>query len=139
MKFSSAIGIKTAISDNNKLELEQAVFDEFSRISDRCIKNRNDVRCESITASFGSILRNDTTFVSVTQRKSSDGYNIVADTEYKPSIFFWIFFVVDILLIETIVGFIFGMGVTLGLYFYNKNIVAGEIDKALLNIKNQIE
>lgn len=139
MKFSSSVSIKSLVDDCNETELRQLVSDEFANISEHCIQMKNKVRCESINASFGSILRNDITIVSVSPRKKSDGYNITADTEYKPSVFFWIFFAIDILLIETIIGFILGMGITLGLYFYNKKIVVDEIDKALKNLKNQIE
>ena len=139
MKFSSTISIKTAISDECASELQQTISDEFLRISDKCFQNKSALYCESINASFGSILRNDVTVVSMTPRRKEDGYNVFAETEYKPSGFFWIFFVIDILLIETIIGFILGMGITLGLYFYNKKIVADEIENALKNIKKQIE
>ena len=139
MKFSSSISIKSPISDEFAAELEQSISDEFSRISDKCLPIKTEFRCDSINASFGSILRNDVTIVSYTPRKKDDGYNITATTEYKPSGFFWFFFIVDILLIETIIGFILGMGITLGLYFYNKKIVVDEIEKALKNIKNQVE
>ena len=139
MKFSSSISIKSPISDEYAAELNTAISDEFSRISDKSFYVRTKFRCESINASFGSILRNDVTVVSFSPRKKADGYNIVAETEFKPSGFFWVFFVIDILLIETIIGFILGMGITLGLYFYNKKIVVEEIEKAMKNIKNQVE
>lgn len=139
MKFSSSISIKSLISDLQTTELEQAISEEFSRISNSCIQIKKNFRCESINASFGSILRNDVTIVSLVPRKKEDGYNIIAETEYKPSGFFWIFFVIDIILIETIIGFVVGMGITLGLYFYNKKIVVEETEKALQNIKNQME
>lgn len=139
MKFSSSVSIKSLVYDCNEIELRHLVSDEFAKISERCIQIKDKVRCESINASFGSILRNDITIVTISARKKFDGYNITADTEYKPSVFFWIFFAIDILLIETIIGFILGMGITLGLYYYNKKVVVDEIDKALRNLKNQIE
>ena len=139
MNFSSSISVKSPVTDACEAELNELIFDEFNRISDCCTNTRNGIRCDSINASFGSILRKDSTTVSIQTRKKADGYNITANTEYKPSVFFWIFFIIDILLIETIIGFILGMGVTLGLYFYNKKLVVNEIENVLKNIKNQIE
>jgi hypothetical protein len=139
MKFSSAVSVKFPVSDAYEAELNELIFNEFNRISDCCTNTGNGIRCDSINASFGSILRKDSTIVSIQVRKQADGYNIIANTEYKPSGFFWVFFIIDILLIETIIGFVFGMGVTLGLYFYNKKLVVSEIENALKNIKNQTE
>ena len=139
MKFSSSISVKSPVTDACEAELNELIFNEFNRISECCTNTRNGIRCDSINASFGSILRKDSTIVSIQARKKADGYNIIANTEYKPSGFFWIFFVIDILLIETIIGFILGMGVTLGLYFYNKKLVVNEIENVLKNIKNQTE
>ena len=139
MNFSSSISVKSPVTDACEAELNELIFNEFNRISECCTNTRNGIRCDSINASFGSILRKDSTTVSIQTRKKADGYNITANTEYKPSVFFWIFFIIDILLIETIIGFILGMGVTLGLYFYNKKLVVNEIENVLKNIKNQIE
>ena len=54
-------------------------------------------------------------------------------------IWFWIFFTIDILLVETIIGFVVGMGVTLGLYFYHKKIVSESLSEALKNAAREIE
>lgn len=139
MKLSFAEKIKTTVCEEKENEIKVLLFEEFRRISDNCIEDQKYLNCSSINASFGSILRNDSTIITMKARKKQDGYNIVADTEYKPSGFFWIFFVIDILLIETIIGFVLGMGITLGLYFYNKKLVAEGIETALRNVKNQIE
>ena len=139
MKFSSSISVKSPVSDVCETELKELIFNEFNRISDCCTNVPNAIRCDLINASFGSILRTDSTIISIQARKKADGYNIIANTEYKPSGFFWIFFIIDILLIETVIGFVLGMGVTLGLYFYNKKLVVSEIENALKNIKNQTE
>ncbi|MBE6404980.1 MAG: hypothetical protein E7040_03055 [Lentisphaerae bacterium] len=139
MKLSFAEKINTPVCEEKENEIKVLLFEEFRRISDNCIDGQKYLNCSSINASFGSILRNDSTIITMKARKKQDGYNIVADTEYKPSGFFWIFFVIDILLIETIIGFVLGMGITLGLYFYNKKLVAEGIETALRNVKNQIE
>ena len=106
MKFSSTVSVKSLVSDVYEAELNELIFNEFNRISECCTNTLNGIRCDSINASFGSILRKDSTIVSIQARKKADGYNIIANTEYKPSGFFWIFFIIDLLLIETIIGFI---------------------------------
>ena len=88
MNFSSSISVKSPVTDACEAELNELIFDEFNRISDCCTNTRNGIRCDSINASFGSILRKDSTTVSIQTRKKADGYNITANTEYKPSVFF---------------------------------------------------
>lgn len=139
MKFSYSVNVKSAVHELCETELKELLKDEFQRVSGSCTSLKNAVRCDSINASFGSILRNDTTTVSIEPRRNYDGYNIKAETEYKPSGFFWVFFIIDIILIETVIGFILGMGITLGLYFYNKKLVTDEIINALANVKNRFE
>ena len=67
------------------------------------------------------------------------GYTLEATVNYRPSAWFWIFFVIDILLIETVVGFIVGMGITLGMYFYHKKVVADSLREALRNVAEAME
>ena len=139
MLFSNSVKIKCESTEINYSKLQDIVFNEFKRISDNCLNNGSQILVTGINTTFGSILRDDTTTVRINADNSGFVYRIDAETVYKPSVFFWIFFVVDILLIETVIGFIAGMGITLGLYFYNKKIVVDEINGALKNVKNRLE
>ena len=139
MLLSSSINIKTEFQEQYENEIYDCLETEFSRISNNCYNYSGIIHCDSINASFGSILRTDKTHISVKKRDTHGGYVVTACTEYKPSCWFWLFFVIDILLIETIIGFIAGMAVTLGLYFYNKNLVVDAVKNALQNVKNKIE
>ena len=139
MLFSNSVKIKCESTEINYSKLQDIVFSEFKRISDNCFNNDNQISAAGINTTFGSILRNDTTTVRINAANDGCEYLIDTETIYKPSVFFWIFFIIDILLIETVIGFIAGMGITLGLYFYNKKIVVDEINSALKNLKNKLE
>ena len=133
MKFSDSIKVKCEPTDSMKAALLSAAEGELRRIADSCVENDGIISVDGVNNSFGSILRNDKTQVRVKPSHKGDGYLLEAETEYKPSVWFWIFFVIDIVLIETIIGFILGMGITLGLYFYNKNLVQNSLKQALQN------
>ena len=139
MKFLTSINVKCEVNEQTEYGIYDSLEKEFTRISENCFIQRNCIRCDLIHASFGSILRTDSTRVYLEKNKKLDGYNIIAETEYKPSVWFWVFFIIDILLIETVIGFAVGIGITLGLYFYNKNLVIDAINNVLKNIKNEIE
>lgn len=97
------------------------------------------LEAKSINASFGSILRDDKSIITIRESINKDGYVVNCDTVYKPSVFFWIFFVADIILITTVIGFLVGMGATLGLYFYNKSLVEKAVKDALEKTKQNLE
>ena len=133
MKFSNSIKVKCEPGDSTKVALIGAAEGELRRIADSCVENDGIIAVDGINNSFGSILRNDKTIVRVKPSHKGDGYLLEAETEFKPSVWFWIFFAIDIILIETVIGFVVGMGITLGLYFYNKNLVQDGLKQALQN------
>ena len=133
MKFSNSIKVKCETDENTKIVLMEAVMREMRRIAADCVENDGVISVSGVNNSFGSILRDDTTVVRIKPAHTGGGFLLEAETEFKPSVWFWIFFVIDILLIETIIGFILGMGATLGLYFYNKNLVQNGLKQALEN------
>ena len=138
MKFSHLIKIKLQADETVKSELLNAVMKEMRRIADFCTKNNDEITVAGVNNSFGSILRNDTTVIRI--KPSSDGSSMLLEsvTDYNPSMWFWIFFAIDILLIETVIGFVVGMGLTLGLYFSNKNLVQNGLQQALQNAAESI-
>ena len=133
MIFSNSVKIKCEVDDSTNAKLRETVYKEMNRIAAGCVEKDGALAVSGVNNSFGSILRNDVTTIRFRPSRNTDGYVVEAETEYKPSGWFWIFFVIDIVLIETIIGFVIGMGVTLGLYFYNKNLVQNGIKQALQN------
>lgn len=140
MHFSLTENVKIEISEENDRALEEALFEALRRISLTCRKvGNNAIETESVNATFGSILRNDNTSVTILPNRNRNGYLLEAQVCYRPSMWFWIFFVIDILLIETIIGFLVGMGATLGLYFYHRKIVSDSLQEALRNTVRKME
>ena len=140
MQFTLTETVKTAICEENDRALEEALFESLRRIALSCKKvKENAFEVESVNATFGSILRNDNTSIIFRPNRHKNGYLIEAQVHYRPSMWFWIFFIIDILLIETIIGFVVGMGATLGLYFYNRKVVSESLDEALKNAVREIE
>ncbi len=136
MVLSNSVKVKCAVNDSALAELRKTTVREMVRIAAGCVDLDDAVSVSGINNSFGSILRNDVTTIRITPSKDSDGYVLEAITRYTPSVFFWIFFILDLLLTVTIIGVVIGLGATLGLYFYNKNLVQEGIKQALSNISN---
>ena len=85
------------MNEQSESEIYDSFAKEFTRISENCSIQRDCIRCDLIHASFGSILRTDITRIYLETNKKQDGYRIIAETEYKPSFWLWIFFIIDIL------------------------------------------
>ena len=140
MNLSYSTKINTAINETAQTFLQQTLGSEFNKISDSIwFRDPATLEARSINASFGSILRNDISTITIKESINKDGSVVNCDTVYKPSAFFWIFFVADIILITTVIGFLLGMGTTLGLYFYNKTLVEKAIKDALEKVKQNLE
>ena len=139
MNLSFSTKIKTTNDEATIASIYDMLEEEFKKISITVRENGNCLEAESVNASFGSILRKDISTIKVEENHKKDGYVINCNTVYKPSVAFWIFCVIDFLLISTVIGFIIGFGVTLGLYFYNKSLVEKAVKGALDNVKQNIE
>ncbi|MCI5779211.1 MAG: hypothetical protein MR051_05280 [Lentisphaeria bacterium] len=131
MVFSLTETVTTEISGDSEEALEEALFAELRRISCSCrIASARTIEVESVNASFGSILRNDDTVVTLRPHRRGRGYVMEARVRYRPSVWFWLFLAGDLLLLEVLVGFL-GLVLTLGLYFYNRKLVADALSTAL--------
>lgn len=143
MNFSIVESVKVSRetgSNDVETELRQTLLEELRRISLECHESGEDcIEVVSVNATFGSILRNDNTRVKYYPNRSRNGYTLVAEVNYRPSVWFWIFLAIDILLVETIIGFVIGIALTLGIYFYHKKIVAESLRDALRNVVKTIE
>lgn len=140
MNLSFSTKINTAVNEASQSFLRETLGNEFNKISQSIwFKDSTMLEAKSINASFGSILRDDKSIITIRESINKDGYVVNCDTVYKPSVFFWIFFVADIILITTVIGFLVGMGATLGLYFYNKSLVEKAVKDALEKTKQNLE
>jgi hypothetical protein len=96
---------------------------QFKKIS-RSVKKltEDEFVAKSIEATFGSANRADKTIISA--RPIEGGWYLVADVNYRPSLFFWIILIV---LLFTWIGWIF----PLIFYFTQKTAVKNAIEAAL--------
>ena len=102
---------------------------QFKKVAASVKRQGDEIVVESIEASFGSINRSDTTTVSI---KSADsGYLVVADVHYRPSIAFWIIFI--------IIGLTSGIGWVFQIFFYitQKKTVRTAIEETFQRVKNE--
>lgn len=140
MNLSFSTKINTPTNEASLSFLRETLGREFNKISQSIwFKDSITLEAKSINASFGSILRDDKSIITIKESINKDGYVVNCDTVYKPSGYFWIFFVFDIFLLTTFVGFLVGMGSTIGLYFYNKTLVEKAIKDALEKVKQNLE
>ena len=139
MNLTFSENIKSTVDDATLESIYGALEDEFKKISCSVRKSDDFLEATSVNASFGSILRKDVSTIRVSENRKKDGYVINCDTVYKPSVAFWIFCIIDFVLITTVIGFIIGFGTTLGLYFYNKSLVEKAVKGALEKVKLNIE
>ena len=103
---------------------------QFRKISEGVVRSGQVLEVRSIEASFGSINRKDITSVSL--KKSHDGWLVVADVTYKPSIAFWI------ILLITVFTWVFWL-VPIAFYLLQKESVKTAITASFQRIKNEFD
>ncbi len=139
MQLTKSEKVKCEVSEQQERNILDVLEIQFKKASNKVSVYRNQVVADGVNSSFGSILRKDETTVTVKADNKGTGYLLDASIVYKPSVFFWVFVVIDLLLAVTVIGLVIGMAVTLGLYFYNKNLVLNGVADVLKNAKDSIE
>ena len=137
MKLMASEKIKCSISDEMGKKLIDSLEEEFKKISQRCeiVEGRNGdaVKVEMVSATIGSINRVDVSMVTVDESRKKDGYTINAETEYKPSVIFFVLLAVTILFCFPTAA------IPVGMFFYNKSIVQKSIADVLKRVKDENE
>lgn len=116
----------------NSIAQKDAVLDaleiQFKKVATSVKREGEELTVQSIEATFGSINRNDTTKVSV--RSAEGGYLLIADVHYRPSIAFWIIFVICIFsYVLWIIPVVF--------YILQKQTVRKAIEETFQRVKNE--
>jgi hypothetical protein len=128
MKYEVSERVRTSKTADQIL---QVLEEQFKKISQKVQRVGQTIVATSIEASFGSINRSDTTTVSL--RPAEDGWLVVADVNYRPSLAFWIIFAVTL----------FGTGVfwiiPIAFYLMQRNTVKTAIDACFRRIKNEFD
>lgn len=100
----------------------------FQKVSEGIIDNDSTFTAKQLNATFGSINRADETTISVSRRDSD--LLVVASVNYKPSIAFWIIFI--ICLFSTV-----GWLIPLVFYFYQKKTVREAVEEVFARTRNE--
>lgn len=101
---------------------------QFAKIADKTRREGAKLDVRMVEASFGSINRSDTT--QVTLQRVGGGYLLVSETDYRPSVWFWVFLLV---LLFTYVGWL----IPIVFYLYQRNSVKSAIQSAMSRIVNE--
>ena len=127
MKFSLTQIVKTNDSDDHVLLM---VVEVFQTLALKLERNNQVIIAESLQATFGSGLRNDVT--RFTFKSMRNGVLVTANTEFKPSHWFWICLVIGLV---TVWGWVF----LLPMYFYQMYLVKKTIENGLKRVSDEQE
>lgn len=113
---------------------EQEIFAElnlqFKKVSRTLEPGHLSLKAVGIESTFGSINRHDETVVQM--KRLDDGWLLVADVLYRPSVPFWFFLVIGLF------SWVMWL-VPLGFYLYQKKTVRASIESCFARIKNEFE
>lgn len=112
-----------------KEEVLRSLEDQFRNVSKGVSRIGDTLQATMIDTSLGSAHRLDTTSISI--RKADGGYLVVADVNYKPSVFFWICL---ILFLFTYIGWC----VPILFYIAQKKTVRTAIRDCFQRTKNEL-
>ena len=101
---------------------------QFTKISGKTRLERGQLTARMVEASFGSINRSDVT--RVTLQRVGGGHLIVSETDYHPSVWFWLFLII---LLFTYVGWL----IPIGFYLYQRGTVRSAIQSAISRVVNE--
>lgn len=101
---------------------------QFAKISNKTRLEGSNLTARMVEASFGSINRTDIT--RITLQRVGGGYLVVSETDYNPSVWFWLFLII---LLFTYVGWL----IPIGFYLYQRGTVKSAIQSAISRIVNE--
>ncbi len=127
MKFEVSDRLKT---NRPKAEILDALEQQFRKVSLKLRRSDQRIEADSIEATFGSINRTDHTVVYLKQL--ADGWVMVANVNYQPSVWFWVLLV---LLLFTYIGWVF----PIAFYLMHKKNVRSAIEDCFLRVRNEFD
>lgn len=125
MKFEVSERI---ITNAEKEKLLNGLEEQFKKVSQKVIRTGDSITVKLIEASFGSINRSDTTTIDL--KETEDGFLVLANVNYRPSIAFWI------ILILTLFTWVFWL-IPIVFYLIQKKTVQAGIKDVFDRINNE--
>lgn len=126
MKFE----ISESIHSANDAGILDGLEAQFKKTSEKVERYNGSLTVSSIQASFGSINRTDKTLVTI--KPAKNGLMLVAEVNYRPSGFFWLF------LILCLFTWVFWL-IPIVFYLVQKNTVKESIAEVFKRIKDEFE
>ena len=127
MRFEISEKIRTS---KPRAQIFTALQEQFAKVSKSVTIDDGRIKVTYIEASFGSINRKDQSIIAL--KPLDDGYLLIADVVYKPSVAFWI------ILILTLFSGVAWL-LPLGFYFWQKKVVTQAVKNCFERIKNEFE
>jgi hypothetical protein len=128
MRFEVSEQIRTR---RDRMQILSALETQLRKVSTRVERNGDVITARAIEASFGSINRSDRAVISVLMKEA--GFLCVAEVTYRPSVFFWIFFVIGLFLY-----FLFWWPPII-FYLVQRKTVRAAIADVFTRVKNEFE
>lgn len=125
MKFEVSEKI---ISKVNKAIILDSLEEQFRKTSQSVVKSGEYLEAISIEASFGSINRSDNSIIKI--NGIENGYLLIAEVNYRPSVVFWIFIIIGLF------TYIFWL-LPIVFYLLQKQTVRENIENIFRRIKNE--
>jgi|GEM_PF-1045374 len=125
MRFEVSERVKTSAT---KSLLLKSMEEQFRKVSESTQPYGESLEVKDIEASFGSINRNDTTIVEV--KDVDDGYLLIANVHYRPSVAFWIILIITLF---TWVGWL----IPIVMYIWQRKVVQNGIQEVFTRIRNE--
>lgn len=101
---------------------------QFAKISRKTRLESGQLTARMVEASFGSINRRDVT--RITLQRVGSGYLLVSETDYSPSVWFWVLLII---LLFSYVGWL----IPIGFYLYQRGTVRSAIQSAISRVVNE--
>ena len=101
---------------------------QFAKISRKTRLESGQLTARMVEASFGSINRRDVT--RITLQRVGSGYLLVSETDYSPSVWFWVLLII---LLFSYVGWL----IPIGFYLYQRGTVRSAIQSASSRVVNE--
>lgn len=101
---------------------------QFAKISSKTRLERGQLTVRMVEATFGSINRSDVTRVSL--QRVGGGHLVVSETDYRPSIWFWLLLIV---LLFTYIGWL----IPIAFYLYQRGTVKSAIQATISRVVNE--
>lgn len=125
MRFEVSERVQT---NADKEDILRGLEEQFKKVAQSVSRSGDTLNVKSVEASFGSVNRSDSATIDL--REAEDGYLVVANVNYRPSVLFWIFVLIGLF------TYIFWL-IPIIFYLVQKKTVRSGIEEVFTRVKNE--